>query len=627
MLCVSTPVGPAKRTRQQSKMRKKGTFNKLTANVTTTRGRRGKKPPARQLVEEACDIVSDKSCLSTISREDCEIELPIASPSSVTHSLCLSGDSNIGYKQTCLDDYTNPNVHNYQDRLSRSLDVGRTMAPESISVELSRSIANIGAEIDRVKQLQDINRKEWDLDLMAISLKLDRLLATAPDQSQHDASFGVATQQHGSEIRPLKDHSNIPSTQFLNLVTHTQAPYCEQGEKPKHLTSEKSCKCDCVGKCMDEKWGKQIDILRDTLLVFLDSFKDFMELSLSTLESKLENVILKNSARYLNVLDKLSQSVWEMRQKCQPSTPTAAGINKFQVNTVLLQSERGEIQVVSSHVDTIQQVPDHATHNNEANSSFPTSNFQESTLKAKNLDHNLGQATQKKASANYLKWLETKNPAYSFQSRYTSFEKLNNTRFVTPYSHCDIESFPVSSGRKRILVIGDSHVRNLRPWKKLGDTVVWTYPGLKAEQLTDKLSLLLQNEPENLTVVLCVGGNNVEVDTPSVIVQHIKNAVLMVRKLKPGAQVICCSMLPQPGKTSKQYADKMFDTLICTNSELFRMCSSDNVGFVCVWNQVLDGGGYFARDGVHLTRLGKSILSGEISRAIINPTYRGNWGL
>jgi hypothetical protein len=68
------------------------------------------------------------------------------------------------------------------------------------------------------------------------------------------------------------------------------------------------------------------------------------------------------------------------------------------------------------------------------------------------------------------------------------------------------------------------------------------------------------------------------------------------------------------------------DAITQCNSEIFRMCVSHKQQFVLIWNQILSKPGSMSRDGIHLSLAGKAILSHEISLAVADHEYVGNWG-
>jgi hypothetical protein len=210
-------------------------------------------------------------------------------------------------------------------------------------------------------------------------------------------------------------------------------------------------------------------------------------------------------------------------------------------------------------------------------------------------------------SSDYLQYLERKNPTPLARANCQLANKSNCT-LAKPSD--------IATGVRKAVLIGDSHVRSVH--LEGLDTITWTWPGLRAGQLPQRLPEALKGAGDSPTVLLCVGSNDVGVASASEIKDSVSRALDVILLEKKNASIIVIGLFPRRKQTDWKQA-----TLI--NGELANLCLERKQRFVLVWDQLLNTPGCMASDGVHLTRKGKDIFQCELAYALAHPKYMGNW--
>ncbi|CAM5108087.1 unnamed protein product [Natator depressus] len=165
--------------------------------------------------------------------------------------------------------------------------------------------------------------------------------------------------------------------------------------------------------------------------------------------------------------------------------------------------------------------------------------------------------------------------------------------------------------RRRVVVVGDSLLRGTessicRPDRE--NQEVCCLPGAKIRNVTERLPTLIEPSDRYPFLLLHVGTNDtVKNDLERITADY----VALGRRIKEfEAQVVFSSILPVEGKG--QGRDRR---IVEVNEWLRRWCRREGFGFFD-HGMVFHEGGVLGRDGLHLTKRGKSIFASRMANLV-----------
>ncbi|CAM2113005.1 unnamed protein product [Caretta caretta] len=165
--------------------------------------------------------------------------------------------------------------------------------------------------------------------------------------------------------------------------------------------------------------------------------------------------------------------------------------------------------------------------------------------------------------------------------------------------------------RRRVVVVGDSLLRGTessicRPDRE--NREVCCLPGAKIRDVTERLPRLIKPSDRYPFLLLHVGTN----DTAKNDLERITaDYVALGRRIKElEAQVVFSSILPVEGKGLGR--DRR---IVEVNEWLRRWCRREGFGFFD-HGMVFHEGGVLGRDGLHLTKRGKSIFASRLANLV-----------
>ena len=116
-------------------------------------------------------------------------------------------------------------------------------------------------------------------------------------------------------------------------------------------------------------------------------------------------------------------------------------------------------------------------------------------------------------------------------------------------------------------------------------------------------------EKDSITC-LVVGGNDVHRRRNEEMLTRYKEALQKVRN--KGGRAIACGILPRMG-----HRREWMSRAIGFNCRLEAYCRENSIVFVDVWDHFYGRSQLYARDGVHLSRKGTSVMAGLIDKSVM----------
>ena len=161
-------------------------------------------------------------------------------------------------------------------------------------------------------------------------------------------------------------------------------------------------------------------------------------------------------------------------------------------------------------------------------------------------------------------------------------------------------------GECKVKIIGDSICRYLGKKIKTKVSGNECFPGAGVDLVATKLKGLVESDS---VTCLVVGGNDVHKRRSEEMLRRYREALQIVRN--KGGRAVACGILPRLG-----HRREWMSRAIGFNCRLEAYCRENNIGFVDVWDHFYGQGQLYARDGVHLTRAGTSVLAGLIDKTV-----------
>ena len=162
-------------------------------------------------------------------------------------------------------------------------------------------------------------------------------------------------------------------------------------------------------------------------------------------------------------------------------------------------------------------------------------------------------------------------------------------------------------GKRNVKLVGDSLCRHLGTKIKNKVSGNFYFPGGGVEQVAERLEGIVDR---NSIMCLVVGGNDVHRRRSEEMVRRYKEALHKIRN--KGGKAVACGILPRMG-----HRREWMSRAIGFNCRMETYCRENNIAFVDVWDNFYGQGHLYARDGVHLSRAGTSVLAGLIDKAVM----------
>ena len=155
-----------------------------------------------------------------------------------------------------------------------------------------------------------------------------------------------------------------------------------------------------------------------------------------------------------------------------------------------------------------------------------------------------------------------------------------------------------SKGKSKIKIVGDSLCKHLhKTMKRRVENYSFLGAGIKRVfQTIEKIS------DEDSVVCIVAGGNDVQKRRSEELISQYKEALERVRS--HGGTAIACGIFPRMG-----YGSEWMSRAIRFNCRMKKFCEENNIIFIDVWDKFYGVNNFYARDGVHLSRTGNSVLA------------------
>ena len=179
--------------------------------------------------------------------------------------------------------------------------------------------------------------------------------------------------------------------------------------------------------------------------------------------------------------------------------------------------------------------------------------------------------------------------------------------FAPLVDECDIEADVISQPPgKSLQIVGDSLCRYLGRAIRGKVSGSYCFPGAGVKRVAEELDDIVDR---NSVTCVIAGGNDVHRNRSEELIRQYKEALVKIRN--KGGTPVACGILPRLGH-GKEWCSRA----IGFNCRTEKFCRENNIAFVDVWENFYSRGRLFARDGVHLSRAGVSVLAGLVERAV-----------
>lgn len=164
-----------------------------------------------------------------------------------------------------------------------------------------------------------------------------------------------------------------------------------------------------------------------------------------------------------------------------------------------------------------------------------------------------------------------------------------------------------------VLLIGDSQVRYLdRTFCENARErrVRMCLPGARVQDVSDKLDRLLVETGSETVVVVHVGGNDVARKRSEELVNRYR--VMLEKVRSSGRTGVVCGVIPRICE-----GGEWLSRAISLNDRIEGMCRSLGLKFVDGWDTFFGKHEMFAKDGVHLSRLGAEVYGAQLEGTVM----------
>uniref|UniRef100_A0A3B1KBZ8 SGNH hydrolase-type esterase domain-containing protein n=1 Tax=Astyanax mexicanus TaxID=7994 RepID=A0A3B1KBZ8_ASTMX len=171
--------------------------------------------------------------------------------------------------------------------------------------------------------------------------------------------------------------------------------------------------------------------------------------------------------------------------------------------------------------------------------------------------------------------------------------------------------FEVLSSSPSTLIVGDSIVRHLKVSNAKGNAAVSCFPGARVLDVARRLPMVLRHRGDPGTVILHVGTNDTSARRSEVLKEHFRTLLDTAHRLTR-ARLLISGPMPTYRRGSQP-----FSRLYALHCWLRDWCSASGLIFYLDnWESFRERPGLFHRDGLHPSRLGSTVLSGNIEAVL-----------
>ena len=166
-----------------------------------------------------------------------------------------------------------------------------------------------------------------------------------------------------------------------------------------------------------------------------------------------------------------------------------------------------------------------------------------------------------------------------------------------------------------VVLVGDSLVRNQGDefCREKRRRKFRCYPGQKIEDITERVDFLVENSTEDSMFVTLVGTNNLPSDTATDIVDKYR---AMIREFATRRRkVAVCGIIPR-----YDVGPAMFRKMSIVNRKVEALCRQESMHFFDLWHHFCLDETLYARDGIHLSCVGKARLGRVIGECLADIT-------
>ena len=163
-----------------------------------------------------------------------------------------------------------------------------------------------------------------------------------------------------------------------------------------------------------------------------------------------------------------------------------------------------------------------------------------------------------------------------------------------------------------VLLIGDSQVRHLdRTFCENARErrVRMCLPGARVQDVSDRLDRLLEGTGNETVVVVHVGGNDVSRKRSEELVNRYR--VMLEKVRSSGRTGVVCGVIPRICE-----GGEWLSRAISLNDRIEGMCRSLGLRFVDGWDTFFGKHEMFAKDGVHLSRVGAEVYGAQLEGTV-----------
>ncbi|KAK3549804.1 hypothetical protein QTP86_010261 [Hemibagrus guttatus] len=159
------------------------------------------------------------------------------------------------------------------------------------------------------------------------------------------------------------------------------------------------------------------------------------------------------------------------------------------------------------------------------------------------------------------------------------------------------------------VIIGDSIVRHVCATAAKGKVCTRCLPGARVLDVSAQVPTILK---KNIgAVILYASTNDIRLRQTEILKKDFRSLVEKVRTISPTTRIIVSGPLP-----TFQRGIERFSRLFAFNEWLQSWCQDQKLPFVDNWNLFWERPRLYRPDGLHPSRVGAAVLSGNISRTL-----------
>lgn len=177
----------------------------------------------------------------------------------------------------------------------------------------------------------------------------------------------------------------------------------------------------------------------------------------------------------------------------------------------------------------------------------------------------------------------------------------------------------VDASNKEVIVVGSSRVRHMGKefgMKNPKRRTAFCFPGAKVRDIADRVGGLIEGRSEGTTVFTVVGSNDIGTLHSEETYKAYKD---LVKKLKESrCRGVVTSILPRISAD-----DEWSSRALSLNCRVAKLCESEGVVFLDLWDRFWGRDELYGRDGLHFSYKGVQTLSNSFED-FLKSDYQGN---